>query len=116
MLTTVYALDMRKADEPGLIVVEEPETSLNPSLLKNFVEMLHGYAKDKKRQFILTTHNPAFLNHFKPEKVRIVSRDESGNTVVNPIPGYVNDIWLKENDDYQLGDIWLTNAFGGIVE
>lgn len=117
VLTAVYALDMRLSDMPGLVVVEEPETSLNPSLLKNFVEMLRGYARDKKRQFILTTHNPAFLNHFKPEEVRVVSRDENGDSIVNPVPDYIDDIWLKDNDeDYQLGDVWLTNAFGGVAE
>jgi predicted ATPase len=115
ILAAVYALDMRNPEMSGLVVIEEPETSLNPSLLRNFVELLRGYTEnpEKPRQFILTTHNPSFLNHFQPEEVRVVSRDEDGNTVVNPIPDYIREIWLNEHG---LGDAWLTNAFGGVAE
>jgi predicted ATPase len=113
VLTAVYALDMRNANTPGLVVIEEPETSLNPSLLKNFVELLRGYTTNKQRQFILTTHNPAFLNYFQPEEVRVVARDMNGDTTVTPVPEYIKDIWL---DEYDLGEVWLTNAFGGVVE
>jgi predicted ATPase len=115
VLAAVYALDMRNPEMSGLVVIEEPETSLNPSLLRKFVELLRSYTEnvEKPRQFILTTHNPAFLNSFEPEEVRVVSRDEDGNTVVNPIPDYIREIWL---DEHSLGDAWLSNVFGGVAE
>ncbi|MCI0709827.1 MAG: AAA family ATPase [Chloroflexi bacterium] len=112
MLVAVYALDLKTPDEPGLVVIEEPDTSLNPGLLKRFVELLRGYAEDKSRQFILTTHNPAFLNYFQPEEVRVVERGDEGHTTISTIPDYVSDIWLNDNP---LGEVWLTNTFGGVV-
>jgi predicted ATPase len=45
MLTAYYALDVRLAQiqMPGLVVIEEPDTALNPWLLRNFVEQLRNY-------------------------------------------------------------------------
>lgn len=114
MLTANYLLSMRYAEIPGLVVIEEPDTALNPGLLQRFVEQLRVYASGPHpRQFILTTHNPTFLNYFKPEEVRVVSRDEQGYTHVERIPEYVSEIWL---DKHSLGDAWLTNSLGGFAE
>lgn len=112
MLTAYYALDMRFPDQPGLVVIEEPDTALNPWLLQNFVEQLRNYVEgEHPRQFILTTHNPAFLNYFKREEVRVVERDEQGFTHVNEIPKEIEDIW---RDKYGLGEVWTTGSFGGV--
>jgi len=114
MLTAYYALDTPTSTLPGLVVIEEPDTALNPGLLKNFVEQLRQYVdRPEPRQFILTTHNPAFLNYFRPEEVRIVSRDDQGYSHVERVPDYINDIWL---DEHGLGDVWLTRSFGGVPE
>lgn len=115
MLTPFYLLDFF-LDRPGLVVIEEPDTALNPGLLERFVEQLRYYVSgEHPRQILLTTHNPAFLDYFKPEEVRVVKRDEQGYTRVERIPPYVEDIWLK-NGEYGLGQAWMSNAFGGVAE
>lgn len=115
ILAAYYALDMRDAELPGLVVIEEPDTALNPGLLQKLVEQLRNYTEreDRPRQFILTTHNPSFLNYFKPEEVRVVERDENGYSRVHQIPEYIEEIWL---DKYGLGEVWKTNSFGGLPE
>lgn len=126
MLAAVYALDMPMSQEtsyghdverlspdlPSLVVIEEPDTALNPWIIRRFVEQLRYYVGgEHPRQFILTTHNPTLLNYFEPEEVRIVSRDDNGDAHINLIPNYIKDIWL---DEFKLGEVWLTNAFGGL--
>lgn len=113
MLTAYYALDMQLPELPGLVVIEEPDTGLNPDLLDKFVEQLRSYTEraDRPRQFILTTHNPAFLNYFKPEEVRIVERDETGNTSVHGIPPSVYKTLIGK---YPLGEIWQMRVLGGV--
>lgn len=113
MLTAYYALDIGpRASMPGLVVIEEPDTAINPGLLSRFVSLLRDYVeREHPRQFILTTHNPVLLNYFKPEEVRVVERDEAGMTTVHTIPEHVSDIWL---DKYGLGEVWTTNSFGGL--
>ncbi len=132
MLTAFYALDMdvqpfqttigkvpkelqvSHAEMPGLVVIEEPDTALNPLLLQNFVEQLRNYVEgEHPRQVIMTTHNPSFLDLFKPEEVRVVERDEQGYTTVKRIPESVKRIWLEE---YGLGEVWTTRSFGGVPE
>lgn len=99
---------------PGLVVIEEPDTALNPGILSNFVELLRNYTEgEHSHQFILTTHNPRFLDYFKPEEVRVVSRDENGYTKVERIPDYIEEIWLQ---DHTLGEAWMTRSLGGLPE
>jgi len=115
MLTAYYALDMRTPELPGLVVIEEPDTAIHPLLLQNFVELLRGYTeKENPRQFILTTHNPMFLNFFKPEEVRIVERNEQGETTVSNVDMDVANVWLEHDGAYNLGNLWTTRLLGGV--
>ncbi|MCK6580490.1 MAG: ATP-binding protein [Anaerolineae bacterium] len=113
LLAAYHALDMRAPQEPGLIIVDEPDASLNPGILGKLVELLRSYTsrEGRPRQFILTTHNPAFLNYFTPDEVRIVSRDAQGHTHVERVPESVRKIWL-EDGTYALGEVWDMGAFG----
>lgn len=112
MLTAYYALDMRSPELPGLVVIEEPDTSIHPLLLQDFVEQLRNYVEgEHPRQFIMTTHNPHLLNYFQPEEVRIVERDEQGFTHVKTVPDDVARIWLEK---HTLGTAWLTRSLGGV--
>src|SRR5258708_5245699 len=91
ILTAYYALDMRSPELPGLVVIEEPDTAIHPLLLGKLVDLLRSYTEqDEPRQFILTTHNPQFLNYFEPEEVRVVERDEETvETWVESVPDHL---------------------------
>ncbi len=131
-LTAFYALDMDRSrvesasgqqfegltipvnEMPGLVVIEEPDTALNPGILRNFVEQLRYFTTgEHPRQVILTTHNPRFLDYFEPEEVRVVERDEQGYTAVHHLPDHIREIWL---DKYTLGEVWMTRSLGGLPE
>ncbi|MBZ0319979.1 MAG: ATP-binding protein [Anaerolineae bacterium] len=111
MLTAYYALDIGpRASMPGLVVIEEPDTALNPWILRDFVGFLRRAVEGEyPRQFILTTHNPALLDYFEPDEVRLVTRDEQGISHVQAIPEQLKTIW---EDPIALGEVWMTNAFG----
>jgi predicted ATPase len=115
MLTAYYALDMRTPELPGLVAIEEPDTAVHPLLLRNFVDLLRAYTEDKEhpRQFILTTHNPSLLDWFEPEEVRIVERNEQGETTVSAVPDHIRETWLN---DFRLGHVWLSRSLGGVPE
>lgn len=117
MLTAYYALDLRNAELPGLLVIEEPDMAVHPELLKRLVELFREYVSREgyPRQIIMTTHNPQFLNWFEPEEVRVVERDEHGDTSVHGIPPYIKEIWL-DSGEYGLGDVWMTRSLGGVPE
>lgn len=113
MLTAYYALDIGpRASMPGLVVIEEPDTAFNPGLLRTFVAMLRRYVRNGNRQFILTTHNPTLLDFFEPSEVRVVERDMQGITHVHEVS---EEIWKLWKEDSTLGEVWLTNTFGGLA-
>lgn len=118
MLVANYILNVRNANLPGLVVIEEPDTAIHPLLLENLVELFRQYVNGEyPRQIILTTHNPMFLNYFKPEEVQIVERDpETGETKVNAVDKDVVDVWHKKYGDYSVGDVWTTRLLGGVPE
>ncbi|HLY28403.1 MAG TPA: AAA family ATPase [Aggregatilineales bacterium] len=117
MLTAYYALDMDEHFTPGLVVIEEPDTAIHPLLLQKFVGLLRNYVsrEDTPRQFILTTHNPMFLNLFEPEEVRIVER-QNGETTVSKVDMELANTWFKQDGAYNLGDLWTTRLLGGVPE
>jgi predicted ATPase len=98
-------------------VIEEPDMAVHPALLKRLVELFREYVSREgyPRQIMVTTHNPQFLNWFEPEEVRVVERDEHGDTSVHEIPTYIKGIWL-DSGEYGLGDVWMTRSLGGVPE
>jgi predicted ATPase len=61
-IVSVFAIaDTLHDSNPGdVIVIDEPELSLHPSLQKRMAALLYDYAKD--RQIIISTHSPHFIN------------------------------------------------------
>lgn len=124
MLLTFYVLEIFPEEkpvlangegillDPGLVIIEEPDAALNPGVLERLVNVMRRFTEgDNPRQIILTTHNPTFLNYFKPEEVRVVERDEEGISQVYPVPHDILD-GLETIDT--LGEVWLTRSLGGI--
>jgi predicted ATPase len=58
-------------------VIEEPENSVHPWILRVFVDACRETAK----QVVITTHSPAVINYLRPEEITVVWR-EGGRTNV----------------------------------
>jgi predicted ATPase len=93
---------------PPLIVIEEPEIGLHPSMLP----IIADYAADAatRTQVIFTTHSPQFLNAFRDTiPTTTVCLWQNGETVLRVLDGKDLEYWLKE---YTLGEF----AFSGALE
>lgn len=93
---------------PGLLLFEEPENGLHPYRLRWVLEILRkmnrGEIGNRKRQIILTTHNPLLLNYASPEEVRVFVRHPEEGTKVIPMTKIPDiDRLLKE---FALGELW----------
>lgn len=63
-----------------IILIDEPETHLHPTILKKFLRVL----KDKKfnNQIFLTTHSPTFVQPVSVEYIWRIARDKSRSTQI----------------------------------
>ena len=107
MLLTAF-LALAYSEQPGLLLIEEPENGLHPSRLRAVVEMLRklstGEVGPRPRQVILTTHSPLLLNFTEPDEVRIVRRDPETGTQITPLSA-VPDI-DKLLAEFGVGELW----------
>jgi predicted ATPase len=67
-------------DFPALIIVDEPELGLHP----HAIEIISGLirAASLKTQVILTTQSTTFLDHFAPEEIIVVDREDGSSTLM----------------------------------
>jgi predicted ATP-dependent endonuclease of OLD family len=66
--------------------------------------MSRGEVGNRKRQIVLTTHNPLLLNYASPEEVRVFVRHPDQGTKVIPMTEALDiDRLLKE---FALGELW----------
>jgi AAA15 family ATPase/GTPase len=83
-LLTVLGLLKFTKDEESLILLDEPDTHLNPLWKWQYLKLLKEVVqKHETTQIILNTHDPLVIGSMTKEQVRIFIKDEdTGRTVV----------------------------------
>jgi energy-coupling factor transporter ATP-binding protein EcfA2 len=61
-----------------VVVIEEPERNLHPSLISKLVELFKDASRLK--QVIVSTHNPEIVRYAEPGQLILISRDASGSS------------------------------------
>ncbi len=93
--------------QPHTILIDEPELGLHPYAINLLAEMLKQVSE--VRQVIVSTQSVELLNHFAPEDVIVVGREEGASTFRRLDNNALAD-WLE---DYTLGELWKKNVLGG---
>lgn len=102
-------LNMPPATLPDLMLFDEPELGLHPHAITLVAEMFKRLAKT--RQVFIATQSPYLVDCFELENIIIASAEE-GETTLRNLPRAQYQEWL--DDEYQLSDIWLKQAVGGM--
>ncbi|MDR2624425.1 MAG: AAA family ATPase [Methanobrevibacter sp.] len=80
------------------ISIEEPDRNIPPKLISNIVGMMDEVAR--KKQVIITTHNPEVLKYVDDNNIYLISRDKEGfSNISKP----VDNEELKSFLDEELG-------------
>lgn len=90
-----------------LMLIDEPEVSLHPELLKLLAELLQDAAT--RQQIIVATHSPDLIRWLQPAEIVVLDK-EQGQTQFTWADSLDLAEWLKE---YTLGELWLTGTLGG---
>ena len=62
-------------DRP-VTIIEEPERNIHPALISKLVAMFRDASR--RKQIIVTTHNPEMVKHVKIEDITLITRDPGG--------------------------------------
>lgn len=95
---------------PNVMFFDEPELGLHPHAITLVAEMFKRLSK--KRQIFIATQSPYLVDCFELENI-IVASANNGETVLRNLPREHYQRWLDE--EYQLSDIWLQQATGGVA-
>jgi predicted ATPase len=73
----------------GLLLLEEPELSLNEAVVENTPLLIDRVLRDRKkratsRQIIVTTHSEALLNHVADAQILLIEPGQNGSTIRPP--------------------------------
>lgn len=83
-------------EQKELVVFEEPEKNLHPSLISKLVEMFKDASADK--QIIITTHNPEMIKFVELDNLFLVKRDDQGFSVIEkPCENEEVKVFLQNN-------------------
>ena len=97
------------AKNSSLIIIEEPENGLHPHLSEHIVNLLR--AASEKRQFMITTHNPTFLDYVNPDEVILCDKMEGFTKLRKGADVAQIDSFRKH---FRLGELWVQGTLGGI--
>jgi predicted ATPase len=102
-LTTV----LLAPDPPPVILIDEPEVSLHPELVKLLAGLLQDAAV--RTQVIVATHSPDLVRWLQPQEVLVLDKIV-GRTQFTWADTMDLKEWLEE---YTLRDLWLMGTLGG---
>ncbi len=99
------------AKNSPLILIEEPENGIHPHLFGYIVELFRNAAERYDTQFLITTHNPDFLDHLNPDEVILCDKIDGFTRTKR-----ASDVEDIENfrKSFSLGELWIQGALGGI--
>ena len=101
---------------PNLFAIDNIETALNPRLCQKLIVELVKLSKERGKQVLLTTHNPAVLDGLNllddDQRLFEVYRDSAGKTKTRRIK-FKSDLSDKQ---FKLSEMWLKGQLGAIPQ
>ena len=76
ILKVLTNLEIASNNGFSIVAIEEPENSLNPKVLQQYLIALNGFAKNIK--IIITSHSPYLMNYIEPSKIYVGLPHDNG--------------------------------------
>lgn len=99
---------LQSANLTPVTLIDEPEVSLHPKLLRLLVDVMREASK--RTQLIVATHSDRLIRFLQPDEVLVCDADENGFTTMTWAESLDLEKWLKE---YSLDELWAMNVLGG---
>lgn len=93
----------------SIVIIEEPERNIHPHLISKVVRMLADASR--KKQVIVTTHNPELVKHADLADLLLVHRDDQGfSHVTRPAESAELKVFLE--NDLGVDELYVQNLLG----
>ncbi len=90
-------------DSESLLLLEEPELSLNVGIVRQLASLIHRVQRHKKRQILISTHSPELLtNEIGGEETLILLPEKEGTKVIQA--SSVKDIRAMLEGGFSIGE------------
>ncbi len=103
IISLIIALYFEKRE---LVVFEEPERNLHPSLISKLVEMFKDASNSK--QIIITTHNPEIIKFVDFKDLFLIKRDRNGFSVIEK-PSEKEEVKIFLENNMGLDQLFIQN-------
>ena len=80
-ISTISLIIVLYFEENPVIILEEPERNIHPSLISRVMDMLKEASN--KKQIIITTYNPEMVKYADLESILLTSREKDGYSVIS---------------------------------
>lgn len=96
-------------DKAPVVIIEEPERNIHPHLISRVAGLLTDASK--KKQVIVTTHNPELVKHVRLEDLLLVHRDAQGfSHVSRPVENEQLKVFLE--NDLGVDELYVQDLLG----
>jgi predicted ATPase len=99
---------LQSPDLPRVTLIDEPEVSLHPEMLRIIAELMRDAAE--RTQLVVATHSDRLVRFLRPEELLVCDLDESGAITTQWADELDLKAWLE---DYTLDQLWSQGILGG---
>lgn len=92
-----------------LTIIEEPGRNMHPYLVSRIIDMMKDVSR--KKQIIVTTHNPEVVKYAGLENILLVSRDEEGFSTISR-PGDKEEVKAFLENEIGIEELYVQNLLG----
>ncbi len=98
-------------EDNDVVILEEPERFIHPSLISSVVSLLNDVAGAK--QIIVSTHNSEVVRYSGVERLLLVSRDKTGTSKITR-PAESENLKVFLENDLGVADLFVDNMLEGL--
>jgi predicted ATPase len=104
----VLLCNVAAADEGGLVAIDEPENSLHPYAIREFMRRTSAWARLHGLTTVLTTHSPVLLDELAPDPSQVFVMRADGRGPVR-LDEHRDRDWLA---NFRLGELYADGELG----
>lgn len=96
-------------EDKSFVIIEEPERNIHPALISRVIEMMKDASR--RKQIVLTTHNPEIVKAAGPRDIYLISRSEEGYSSVSR-PYEKEEVRTFLENDIKIEDLYTKDLLG----